>query len=183
MHWGGLAWAGDSNTLITPVNQLPAIVTLIPQDRVDAARKQYPQRETTRQRGTPYAMSRQMFFGDSLKPCIRPPWGMLVGVDAVSGEIRWRVPLGEFVNLGGVAIGRSGIAYVGADFTPFLRAFRATDGKLLGQWPLPTSARAVPAVIEHQGREFVVIAAGGHAAPFSKLDTKIVAFEVLPALH
>jgi quinoprotein glucose dehydrogenase len=178
MHWGGLAWARETGMLVTPVNQLPAIVHLIPAGKMRESAKAQPQRETTRQSGTSYAMSRQLFFSETLKPCVAPPWGVLAGVDAASGEIRWRVPLGELVNLGGVAIGRGGVAYVGADFTPFLRAFRTSDGKEIGKWPLPTSARATPAVVEHEGREYVVIAAGGHAAPLSKLDTKVVVFLV-----
>jgi glucose dehydrogenase len=123
-------------------------------------------------------MSREFFRSPSGLPCIAPPWGWLAGVNAKTGEIAWKVKFGELINLGGPAISKNGTAFLGADISPFLRAFDTRSGKQLGQWPLPTSARATPAIYTHKGQEYVIIAAGGHDVPMSKLDTKIVAFRI-----
>ncbi len=180
MHWGGIAWSAKHGMLIVPVNDLPAIITMVPQDGFREARKDHPERETTEQKGSPFAMSRRFFMAPSGAPCVAPPWGSLVGIDASTGEIAWKVKLGEWVNLGGPVVSRGGIVFIGADFKPFLRAFDPATGKQLGQWQLPTSARSTPMTFEMDGKEYVVIAAGGHDVPMSKLDTKIVAFRIEP---
>ncbi|MEJ1936141.1 hypothetical protein WDZ92_38600, partial [Nostoc sp. NIES-2111] len=180
LHWGGVTWSPSHQMLVMPVNDLPAIIRLIPAADFKTARRQFPDRETTEQQGASHAMSREFFRSPSGLPCLTPPWGWLVGIHTQTADIAWKVPLGDFVNLGGVAISRQGIAFIGADISPFLRAFDVRTGRLLGQWPLPTSARATPAIYTHQGHEYVIIAAGGHDAPTIKLDTKIVAFRLQP---
>ena len=178
MHWGGASWAAKANMLVVPVNDLPAIITLIPPDKFRDERKAHPERETTEQKGARFSMSRRFFLSPSGAPCTAPPWGHLVGVNATTGEIAWKVKLGDWLNLGGPTISRQGFVFIGADFSPYLRAFDPATGRQLGQWPLPTSARATPMTFVHNGHEYVVIAAGGHDAPMSKLDTKIVAFRI-----
>ncbi len=178
MHWGGLAWARKDGILVAPVNDLPAIITLIPKSNFREERSKHPDRETTEQKGTDFAMSRKFFTSPSGKPCVAPPWGSLVGIKADSGEIAWKVQLGDWPNLGGPTISSKGVLFIGADFSPFLRAFDPRTGKQLGQWQLPTSARATPMTFIEDGKEFIVIAAGGHNAPMSKLDTKLVAFRI-----
>lgn len=178
MHWGGAAWAPQSGMLVIPLNDIPAIIRLIPQLSFNSARAQHPDRETTEQKGTDFAMSREFFRSPSGMPCIEPPWGWLAGVSVQTGEIAWKVKFGELINLGGAAISKNGIVFLGADISPYLRAFDSKSGKQIGQWPLPTSARATPAIYTHEDQEYVIIAAGGHDAPMSKLDTKIVAFRI-----
>ncbi len=178
MHWGGLRWVPKDGMLVVPVNDLPAIVRMIPQARFREERKAHPERETTEQKGSPYAMSRQFFLSASGKPCLAKPWGSLVGIKTDTGDIAWKVPLGNWLNLGGPAVSRKGIIFIGAAFSPYLRAFDPTNGKLLGGWQLPTSARATPMTFVEAGHEYLVIAAGGHEVPMSKLDTRIVAFRI-----
>ena len=178
LHWGGVGWSAKEKMLIVPLNDLPAVIRLIPQPRFSAEAKAHPDRETTEQKGAPYAMSRQFFLGPEGSPCVKGPWGYLAGVSAETGRIAWKVPLGDWVNLGGVTVTSSGIAFVGADMSAFLRAFDVKTGKQLGQWPLPTSARATPMTFREDNHEYVVIASGGHDSPMSRLDTKIVAFRI-----
>ncbi len=178
MHWGGLTWAKRDGILIAPVNDLPAIITLIPKSNFREERSKHPDRETTEQKGTDFAMSRRFFTSPNGKPCAATPWGSLVGIKADTGDIAWKVPLGEWPNLGGPAISSKGLLFIGAEFSPFLRAFDPRTGRQLGQWQLPTSARATPMTFVEEGKEYIVIAAGGHRAPMSKLDTKIVAFRI-----
>jgi quinoprotein glucose dehydrogenase len=191
LHWGGAAWDSTRRLIIAPVNRLPAIIRLIPAAQFAELRRAHPERETTEQSGTPYAMSRQFFRTPAGSPCVAPPWGELVAVDVDSGSIVWRSVLGDLrermnipaktptgaPNLGGPIVTGSGLVFIGATLDPFLRAFDARDGREVWKGRLPTSARATPMIFTSPaGREMVVIAAGGHDTPLSRLDTKIVAF-------
>jgi len=196
LHWGGMAWDPKQRLIIAPVNRLPAIIRLIPQEQVDAARREFPRRETSGQRGTPYGMSRQMFLTASETPCVKPPWGELVAIHADTGEEAWRVPLGDVrealgatafteplapPNLGGPATTDTGLVFVGAAFEPFIRAFDTRDGRELWKALLPTSARAAPLIYTTKsGRQMVAIMAGGHDSSVSRIDNKLVVFALGP---
>ena len=193
LHWGGMAWDPTTRLLIAPVNNVPAIVRLIPSAQFAAERRAHPERETTEQRGAPYAMSRQFFLSPAGRPCIAPPWGELVAVNVDRGTIAWRTTLGDLrdaaqvtlpaptgsPSLGGAITTTTGLLFVGATFDPFIRAFTTKDGKEVWRARLPTSARATPMLFTNSaGDQMLVIAAGGHDSPLSKLDTKLVAFRL-----
>jgi quinoprotein glucose dehydrogenase len=193
LQGGGAAWDPVNRLLIAPVNRFPAIVRLIPSARFENERRAHPERETTEQSGTPYAMSRQFFLSPSGRPCTAPPWGELVAVSADTGAIAWRATLGDMrgpaklaapespgsPNLGGPLTTGTGLVFIGATLDPALRAFDTRTGKEVWKAPLPTSARATPMMFtDADGRETIVIAAGGHDTPLSRLDTKVVAFRL-----
>lgn len=108
-------------------------------------------------------------------PAVAPPWGTLNAIDLNRGEIRWRIPFGEFPelaakgmrdtgteNYGGPVVTAGGLLFIGA--TNHDRKFRAYDkdtGKLLWETLLPAAGNATPAVYEWKGRQYIVIAAGG----------------------
>jgi quinoprotein glucose dehydrogenase len=195
LHWGGVAWDSAHRLLIAPVNRLPAIIRLIPRARIDEEKRAHPERETTEQDGTPFSMSRQFFLSPSGRPCVAPPWGEIVAVEADTGHIAWRTTLGDLrerlsltqptstgaPNLGGPATTDTGLVFIGATLDPYLRAFETKDGREVWKAQLPTSARATPLIFTTaSGRQMVVIAAGGHDTPLSRLDTKVVAFALRP---
>jgi quinoprotein glucose dehydrogenase len=192
LHWGGMAWDPLRRLLIAPVNHYPAIIRLIPKARFEEARKAHPERETTEQKGAPYAMSREFFRSPSGAPCVAPPWGELVAVHADSGRVAWRVPLGDLrdqgmgpadaptgsPNLGGPLTTQTGLVFVGATVDGYFRAFDTEQGREVWKTKLPSSARATPLLFTSpQGRPMVAIAAGGHT-PLTKADTKLVVFAV-----
>jgi quinoprotein glucose dehydrogenase len=188
LHWGGVAFDPATRLLIAPVNRLPAIIRLIPAADFRAARKAHPERETSEQKGAPYAMSREWFESGENTPCIAPPWGELVAVSPDTGKIEWRVPLGGFgpdpqhtiagsPNLGGPAITNTGLVFIGASLDSHIRAFETAHGKEVWKADLPTSARATPLIFTApSGRQMVAIAAGGHDGGGRKLDSKLVVF-------
>ncbi len=108
-------------------------------------------------------------------PAIKPPWGTLNAVNLDTGEIDWTVRLGEYPelaaqglpttgteNYGGPVVTASGLLFIGA--TARDKKFRAFDkltGELLWETALPAGGNATPAIYEADGRQFVVIAAGG----------------------
>ena len=108
-------------------------------------------------------------------PAVKPPWGTLNAIDMDKGEIAWSIPFGEFPelaaegvpttgteNYGGPIVTAGGLLFIGA--TNHDRKFRVFDkltGELLWEHKLPASGNATPAMYEIDGRQFVVIGAGG----------------------
>lgn len=190
LHWGGISFDPVNRLLISPVNRYPAVVRLIPREEFQKAKQAHPERETTEQDGAPYSMSRQFANAPSGIPCFAPPWGELVAVDSRSGNIAWRVPLGDLspfvpgsrgpvasINLGGPMTTASGLVFIGATYDGYIRAFETKQGREVWKAKLPTSARSTPVLFTSpSGRQMIAIAAGGHDSPVSKLDTKLVVF-------
>ena len=123
-------------------------------------------------------------------PAVAPPWGTLNAIDLNSGEYVWKIPLGVYPelaakgltstgteNYGGPIVTAGGLLFIGA--TNFDKKFRALDkstGKLLWETTLPFAGNATPATYEVNGRQFVVIAAGGGKDPKSRSGGVYVAF-------
>jgi quinoprotein glucose dehydrogenase len=107
-------------------------------------------------------------------PAIKPPWGTLNAIDLNTGEYRWTVPLGDWPelaakgitglgteNYGGPVVTAGGLVFIAASRDEHLRAFDRRTGKELWKAKLPAAGYATPAVYAVNGRQYVVIAAGG----------------------
>ncbi len=105
-------------------------------------------------------------------PAITPPWGTLTAIDLGKGAIAWQVPLGDMPgsgltnsgseNYGGPVVTASGLVFIGATvYDNKFHAFDARTGGLLWETTLPAAGNATPAVYEVDGKEYVVIGAGG----------------------
>lgn len=181
-HWGGLAFDPVTEIAIVPVNHIAARVQLIRLDQIDTNDVNTNQSrlgdEYTRMHGTPYVMRRNMVTIPNGLPCTPPPWGALMAINLRTGARAWEVPLGDpatlrpelaavskiplgLPNLGGPIVTAGGIAFIGATFDHFIRAFDVATGRELWRGALPAGARATPMTYQARGRQFVVIAVGG----------------------
>ena len=187
-HWGGVAFDPSAQIAVVPVNTIAAVVKLIPRAAYDSARRGGTGNrigaEFAPQRGTPYAMYRELLLLPSLAPCTPPPFGALVGVDLRRGAIAWRVPLGAMSstpmgapNLGGAITTAGGLTFVAASADRQFRAFDTRTGRELWHATLPASGKATPMTFRTaSGRQLVVISAGGDGGgPFGASDA-IVAY-------
>lgn len=123
-------------------------------------------------------------------PAIAPPWGTLNAINLNTGEYVWKIPLGSYPelagkgmtntgseNYGGPIVTAGGLLFIGAtNYDKKFRAFDKTTGELLWETTLPFSGNATPATYEVNGRQFVVIAAGGGKDPKSASGGVYVAF-------
>ncbi len=133
-------------------------------------------------------------------PAVAPPWGTLNAINLNNGEYVWKIPLGEYPelaamgqkdmgqtntvlkntgteNYGGPVVTAGGLLFIGAtNFDKKFRAFDKATGELLWESTLPFAGNATPATYEVDGRQFVVIAAGGGKDPKSKSGGVYVAF-------
>jgi quinoprotein glucose dehydrogenase len=198
--WGGMAHDRVNDLLITSVNDLAAEVRIVPRDQEATERsagRLSGEFEFHPQRGTPYGVVRRFLLGPKTRlPCTPPPWGTLVAVKAATGEIAWRVPLGRLpwaerfpdaakwgsIALGGPIVTAGGLVFAAGTLDPAIYAFDVATGRELWRGTLPTSARATPMTYRaRDGRQFVVVSAGGHAVDgAAPLGDFVVAFALPP---
>ena len=125
-------------------------------------------------------------------PCTPPPWGTLAAIDLADGSIVWQVPFGTTRDLLPVPIGiefglpslgapiltSQGIAFIGAAADDYLRAFDVETGEELWEYELPAGGQATPMTyrLRADGKQYVVIAAGGYGRAGVPVGDSLVAF-------
>ena len=180
--------------MILNMSHLPSVTGLIPRETLKAGKPDVPDDATiSEMQGTPYGLYRVPALVSPLDlPCTKPPWGTLLAVDTATGEVKWEVPLGTVrdlapvplpikfgtPNLGGPIVTQGGLVFIGAAMDNYLRAFDLETGKELWKGRLPAGAQATPMTyrLGENGRQFVVIAAGGHGRLGTDIGDSVVAF-------
>ena len=159
------------------------------------AKSEKPEKEVATSEPAPPAMKYHFtgyhkFLDPESYPAVAPPWGTLNAINLNTGEYVWKIPLGEYPelaakgqkttgteNYGGPVVTAGGLVFIGAtNFDKKFRAFDKATGALLWESTLPFSGNATPATYEVDGRQFVVIGAGGGKDPKSKSGGVYVAF-------
>ena len=197
-HWGGVAFDPERQIVVVPVNRIAIEVQLIPREKADRAamRSTRLTEQYTDMRGTPYVMRRRFLFSPSGMACTPPPFGALVAISLATGQKLWEVPLGGMrqitpsavpdslvlgkgaINLGGPIATAGGLVFVAATPDRSLRAFDIETGREMWMATLPAGGKATPMTYRgRDGRQYVVIAAGGDGEFFGKGDA-VVAFRL-----
>jgi quinoprotein glucose dehydrogenase len=191
-NWGGVAVDPARQILVANVMNFAWTVQLIPRSDFDRVKAANPGHEISPQTGTAYGMWRDPLFSPFSVPCNRPPWGWLLAVDLARGDILWRIPLGTVRDLapvpvpwkagvpsvGGPLVTASGLIFIGAAVDDYLRAFDLESGEELWSARLPAGGQATPMTYRARagGRQFIVIAAGGHGRARTTLGDYLIAF-------
>lgn len=173
-NWSGASFDPTTGMLYVNANNIPRVVKL--EARFDNRR---PYWEAGQLRLTDY----EGYSG------IKPPWGTLTAIDLNRGTIGWQTVLGEFPrlkargipqtgtpNLGGTIVTAGGLVFVAATMDEMFHAFDSQNGKLLWEHRLPFAGYAAPATYSINGRQFVVVAAGGGGKLATKAGDAYVAF-------
>ncbi|MCO6048003.1 pyrroloquinoline quinone-dependent dehydrogenase [Aeoliella sp. ICT_H6.2] len=177
-NWSGASFDPTSGLLYVNVTNCPNIVTLL--DDGPPSSKKY---------GTYRQLGYIQFRDHEGYPAIAPPWGELVAVDLNRGDIAWRTTLGEFHELtergipptgtesfGGTIVTAGGLVLIAGTKDEKFRALDKSTGEVLWQHKLPAGGYATPATYAVNGKQFVVIAAGGAGKQRTKAGDKFIAF-------
>jgi quinoprotein glucose dehydrogenase len=190
--WGGVAFDPDRGVIVANYNDMPNYNRLVPREEADErgwyprgdARADTGGAEGAGdpQVGVPYAIDvnagwRMPFTG---MLCKEPPYGGIRAIDIRTGETIWDRPLGTArkngpfgipsmlplnigtPNNGGSVVTASGLIFIAAATDDLIRAIDMETGETVWQDVLPAGGQASPMVYEQDGRQFLVIMAGGH---------------------
>ena len=179
IDWGSVSVDESRGLMMVNTSRLPMRVRLIPRAEFEKMGLSGPGKHhggIMPQEGTPYAVQFGPFFSPLGLPCSAPPWGQMAAVDLKARKLVWQVPLGTtrdhaplgisvpgVFNLGGSVATRGGVTFIAATIDNYLRAFDTTTGRELWKGRLPAGGQANPMTyMGSDGRQYVVIAAGGH---------------------
>jgi quinoprotein glucose dehydrogenase len=195
MTWSGYAFDPARGLLVTNTNNLVAWARLVPRAKYDQpGAHDNEDADHGDQTGAPYGMARRFLQSASGLPCSAPPWGVLTAVDMNEGKIRWQVALGSMqdfggahaqqippgsISLGGPIVTAGGIVFIAGTTDSYIRGFDVETGKELWKAQLPAGANATPMTyqLRSDGKQYLVIAAGGHPKiTEEKLGDALVAF-------
>jgi quinoprotein glucose dehydrogenase len=194
-NWGGVAYDPTTGLAVLNSSNLAASVRLVPRDQFDAKRDRRPGVSYYEMQGSPYVMLREVLLSPLGAPCNPPPWGRLTAIDMKTGQTRWQVPFGRLKlstglltptswgapNQGGPIVTRGGLVFIGASLDSVFRAYDIQTGHQVWYAPVPAPATATPMTFRHtDGRQYVVVSAGGHGGFGTPLGDALVAF-ALPA--
>lgn len=194
-NWGGIAIDPRRQVMFGMPLQLAFTSTLIPQEQVGDAATNSGEQGVNSNEGAEYAVHLAPFLSPLGVPCQQPPWGFVAGADLRTGEIAWKhkngttrdmtpIPIGlplGMPGIGGPIITGSDVAFLAAAVDDYLRAYDVTTGEQLWQARLPAGGQATPMTyLDSEGRQMVVLVAGGHGSVGTKLGDYVMAWR-LPA--
>jgi len=200
-NWGGAAYDPGSNQVIIKSLTIATVHHLIPNPDGGLTPMPAPDGSVPGSSyrtgggdpmpGTPYYTATENFMSPLGVPCTPPPWGTLTAIDMDSGRVNWTIPFGKvrrfgitfpkFLGwgtsiLGGPMTTAGGLIFMGASMDKKMRALDVRTGEELWSADLPYAGMAVPMSYMADGRQYVVMAAGGNRRTFTEEGDAIVAF-------
>ena len=195
-EWGGIAVDTDRQIAIANPIALPFVSRLIPRgpgnpmEPIAGAKGSGTEAGVQPQYGVPFGVTLNPFLSPFGLPCKQPAWGYLSAIDLKTNQIVWKKRIGTTRDsspiplpfklgmpmLGGPIVTAGGVAFIGATADDYIRGFDVANGKELWRARLPAGGQATPMTYSVNGRQYVVIAAGGHGSFGTKLGDYVVAY-------
>ncbi len=195
-EWGGISVDQSRQVAIANPMALPFVSRLMPRgpgnpmEPEPGAKGSGTESGIQPQYGVPYGVTLNAFLSPLGLPCKQPAWGYLTGVDLKTNKVVWKKRLGTVRDssplplpfrmgmpmLGGPISTAGNVIFIGATADNYLRAFNMTNGEQLWQARLPAGGQATPMTYSVNGKQYVVIAAGGHGSFGTKMGDYIVAY-------
>jgi quinoprotein glucose dehydrogenase len=192
VNWGGIAFDPQRRWIVTNLNRVVHVVTLVTPETGGGPVPGTRYRALFPQAGSPFAAIMEPLTSPFGVPCNRPPWGTLVAVDLDRGEKVWEVPFGTtrdmapwpfwkrfgLPSMGGPVVTAGGLVFIAASLDDYLRAFDVETGEELWRARLPAGGQATPMTyrLREGGRQYVVIAAGGHGTMGTRPGDSLIAY-------
>jgi quinoprotein glucose dehydrogenase len=195
-EWGGLAVDTDRQIAVANPIALPFVSRLMPRgpgnpmEPVPGAKGSGTESGIQPQYGVPYGVKINAFLSPLGLPCKQPAWGYISAIDLKTNQIVWKKRIGTVRDsspiplpfkmgmpmLGGPIVTAGGVVFIGATADNYIRAFDVNNGKQLWQARLPAGGQATPMSFSIDGRQYIVIAAGGHGSFGTKLGDYVIAY-------
>lgn len=203
IDWMGASIDPNQKVLIANSNYIPFIIQLLARETKPAVpawdgKGDQPDNDTdyAPQYGTPYVGSVHPWLNPIGVPCNPPPWGTLTAIDLTSRKLVWQHPVGTtrdtgpfgthanlpfntgVFNIGGNIVTKGGLVFMGATADNYLRAFDERTGELVWRDRLPAGGQATPMSYSVEGKQYVVIAAGGHGGLGTTSGDYVIAYSL-----
>ncbi|KKX30895.1 glucose/quinate/shikimate family membrane-bound PQQ-dependent dehydrogenase [Rhizobium sp. LC145] len=192
-NWGSVAVDPERQVMFGMPTYLAFTSRLVPRSEIPpkGADEKGSEQGLNRNEGAPYGVYMGPFLGPLQIPCQAPPWGYVAGANLRTGEIAYKhrngtvydmtpLPLHFKVGvpgIGGPMITKGGVAFLGAAVDDYLRAYDLTTGRQLWEARLPAGGQATPMTYAvDDGRQFVVMVAGGHGSVGTKPGDYVIAY-------
>ncbi len=192
-NWGGVAYDEETGVAVLNASNMVSSIKLLPREHYDPAVHNKPGVHVFDMEGAPYILLREVLLSSLGAPCNPPPWGYLAAIDMKTGETLWKKPFGRVAfgngwikslsswgapNQGGPIITKGGLVFIGASLDNMFRAYDIQTGKEVWKASVPAPATATPMTYKYNGRQYVVVAAGGHGGFQTKMSDAIVGFSL-----
>lgn len=200
--WGGVAVDVERGIMIANYNDMPNYNRLIPREEADEQGIKPINEggeggggEAGAQAGSPYAIAVNAGWRMSTGLlCKEPPYGGIRAIDLKTGETLWDQPIGTArnngpfgipsmlplrigtPNNGGPLVTAGGLIFIAAATDDLLRAIDIETGEVLWQTVLPAGGQTTPMTYEVDGRQYLVIAPGGHHFMETKIGDYVIAY-------
>ena len=201
--WGSVAVDAKSGILVANYNDIPNYNRLIPRAEADKMGVRpiteggdLPGTEAGAQAGSPYAIDVNAGWRNEVTgmPCVSPPYGWIRAIDLKTGKTLWDEPFGDATNNGpfgipshlpvpigtpnngGPLITAGGLIFIAATTDDKFRAIDIHTGKTVWETTLPAGGQSTPMTYEVNGRQYVVLAPGGHHFMETKVGDQIIAY-------